>query len=76
MSEESRERASEATRVRQWSRQTCSCESCSKHVVANCGARGTSFISFGHGIHLRHLTMADALDAIADALDLTHLGLA
>jgi hypothetical protein len=38
-------------------------------------ARGMSFISFGiHGGI--HLSMADALDAMADALDLTHLGLA
>ena len=61
--------------MRQWSHQTCSVESWECIVVNNrCGARGTiSFISFAHGIHL---TMADALDAMADALDLTHLGLA
>jgi len=64
--------------VRQWSLQTCSVESWESFVVNNrCGARGTKFISFTlldmKGIHL---TMADALDAMADALDLTHLGLA
>ena len=79
MSEESRERASEATRVRQWSHQTCSVESCSSEswacivvCIIRSGARGTNFCSFASF----HLTMADALDAIADALDLTHLGLA
>ena len=60
--------------MRQWSHQTCSVESWESFVVSNrCGARGTKFISFPYGIHL---TMADALDAMADALDLTHLGLA